>query len=127
LRQRFERCTGEGAKLRLEVEQAQAVIDSAESLIGKLHGERVRWSEQVAQLTDQISMLATQSLVAAAFITYLPSTPEDTRAQRCDAWLKLLNVRLSPFEMYRMQTQRRDVNHIVLAIHSFPLSTSASS
>jgi chromosome segregation ATPase len=47
LKKQFETSTQEGARLRMELEEAQLTIASAEGLIGKLDGERSRWGSQV--------------------------------------------------------------------------------
>ena len=72
----------------------QGVIDSAESLIGKLHGERVRWAEQVGELTTDIDALPTQTLLASAFIVYLPSASEDGRKERLRHWQEITKVHM---------------------------------
>eukprot|EP00050_Salpingoeca_kvevrii_P020215 m.95860 g.95860 ORF g.95860 m.95860 type:complete len:4292 (+) comp8765_c0_seq1:164-13039(+) len=86
LRERFQVSTNESAKLQLDVDQAQAVISSAESLIGKLDGERTRWAHQVNELGKEIEKLPQLALLAAAFSVYLPGTAEDVRASMLRKW-----------------------------------------
>ncbi len=105
LRRRFEKCTAEGARLKLDVDQAQVcfhvvmffvilkgVIESAESLIGKLHDERVRWGHQVATLTQELGVLPNQALLASAFITYLAKHSEDGRKERLNSWKAIAKI-----------------------------------
>ena len=86
LRQRFERNTAEGARLKVEVDQAQATIDSAEQLISKLHGEKERWSKQVAAIEEETRLLPVEAMVAAAFVAYLPCAAEQQRVQLLQKW-----------------------------------------
>ena len=44
---RFEMRTREAAQLKFDLDRAQDTIKSAESLVGKLEGEYIRWSSQV--------------------------------------------------------------------------------
>ena len=91
LKARFEQCTQEGARLRMELEKATETIAAAEGLIGKLVGERERWESQSGALSEAIARLPTQSLLAAAFMAYLPPASEDDRAQLMDNWRALVN------------------------------------
>ena len=77
LRKRFEARTGEATRLKMEVEKEEETIQAAENLVGKLKGEYDRWSHQVSNLNDKISLLPRQSLLAAAFLTYLCKAPKD--------------------------------------------------
>jgi dynein heavy chain 2 len=60
---------GEAAQLKVELTQAQNVIAQAEGLIGKLDGERTRWSAQLALLDGDLAALPAKAMLAAAFIT----------------------------------------------------------
>jgi dynein heavy chain 2 len=61
---------GEAAQLKVELTQAQTVIAQAEGLIGKLDGERTRWSAQLSLLDGDLAALPARALLAAAFITF---------------------------------------------------------
>ena len=52
----------------------------------------MRWEEGVATLDVTLKALPLNSLLAAAFIAYLPSQPEDERQARLAEWTTYLNV-----------------------------------
>jgi dynein heavy chain 2 len=68
------------------------VIASAEGLIGKLDGERVRWAEQVKAIKDQISFLPIRCLLAGGFISYLGGATETVRENVTKQWLSAVGV-----------------------------------
>ncbi|EGD76743.1 dynein heavy chain isotype 1B [Salpingoeca rosetta] len=88
LRERFERNTTEGAKLKVEVDQAQATINSAEMLISKLDGEKQRWSRQVSAIEDEARLLPLEAMLSAAFVTYLPCAAEQVRLDLTNKWVE---------------------------------------
>ena len=92
LRKRFENSTAEAAKLKMELEAAQTTIASAESLLGKLVGEKDRWEIQVDELATEIEMFANHALLAAAFIVYLSKATEDGRAAQMEKWGQILGI-----------------------------------
>lgn len=57
-------------------------------LLAKLSGERTRWGEQLQGLDGQLAALPRTALAAAAFITYLPSHPEDVRERIMQGWTR---------------------------------------
>lgn len=109
LKKQFETSTQEGTRLRMELEEAQLTIASAESLIGKLDGERTRWGSQVRiimlssqvrctpkltgttalqvkVLDTEVAELELRALVSAAFVAYLPKESEDSRQRMLSSW-----------------------------------------
>ena len=52
----------------------------------------MRWAEQVGELTADIDALPTQTLLASAFIVYLPSASEDGRKERLRHWQEITKV-----------------------------------
>jgi dynein heavy chain 2 len=92
LRKSFEKSTAEGAKLKMELEGAQTTIATAEALLGKLVGEKGRWEQQVASLDEEIALFANHSLLAAAFVTYLPKVSEKNRKATMLKWANALSV-----------------------------------
>jgi dynein heavy chain 2 len=101
---------GEAAQLKVELTQAQNVIAQAEGLIGKLDGERVRWSAQLALLEGDLAALPAKAMLAAAFITlgkllveffvinyfflyrYLAKASETERQETMAQWQAVLQV-----------------------------------
>eukprot|EP00051_Salpingoeca_urceolata_P021875 m.349048 g.349048 ORF g.349048 m.349048 type:complete len:4259 (-) comp19881_c0_seq4:199-12975(-) len=86
LRARFETCTNDHARLKIEVDREAAVITAAEQLLGKLDGERVRWADQVQAFSDDMEQLPLRALLAAGFVTYLPGSTEDGRTHLMRQW-----------------------------------------
>uniref|UniRef100_H2ZEZ6 Cytoplasmic dynein 2 heavy chain 1 n=1 Tax=Ciona savignyi TaxID=51511 RepID=H2ZEZ6_CIOSA len=99
LRNKFEKRTTEAAQLRLEVEKANETIASAETLVGKLGSEHQRWNDQVKSLTSELTSLPACAQLASAFITYLPSAPEDVRREMVQSWMEL--IKLPSFDLRR--------------------------
>jgi dynein heavy chain 2 len=69
LRAKFQQALGEAAQLKVQLDQAQQTILAAETLLGKLEGERSRWASQVSSLEAEMVAMPMKSLLAAAFVT----------------------------------------------------------
>ena len=108
MRARFEQCTTEAAKLRLEVDKQEETIAAAENLVGKLEGEHKRWADQVNQLNDKVQQLPRQALLAAAAITYLSQAPEDERREKMQQWIALVGLQKEGFEMRSFLSSESD-------------------
>ncbi|XP_028975291.2 cytoplasmic dynein 2 heavy chain 1 isoform X3 [Esox lucius] len=87
LKEKFQCRTTEAAKLEAEVSKAQETIQAAEQLINQLDGEHTRWNAQVAEITEELDTLPKRAMLAAAFITYLSSAPEDRRRKSLETWM----------------------------------------
>ncbi|KAJ7995299.1 hypothetical protein DPEC_G00243100 [Dallia pectoralis] len=87
LKEKFQCRTTEAAKLEAEVSKAQETIQAAEQLIHQLDGEHTRWNAQVAEITEDLDTLPKRAMLAAAFITYLSSAPEDRRRRSLETWM----------------------------------------
>jgi len=48
--------------------------------------------EQVRELATELSELPLKTLLAAGFITYMPSAPEDQRQDVLRRWMKETNI-----------------------------------
>ncbi|XP_076446844.1 LOW QUALITY PROTEIN: cytoplasmic dynein 2 heavy chain 1-like [Babylonia areolata] len=92
LKQRFENLTKEAAELKIKLDKETETIEAAETLVSKLDGEHQRWNQQVGELSKELKELPMRALLAAAFITYLPSAPEDMRRERMKAWMKAIGI-----------------------------------
>lgn len=79
LKAEFSKKTSEAETLKISVDKAESVLSSARQLLDGLRGEKVRWEITVGTLGEQLKELPLSSLLAAAFITYLPSHPEEHR------------------------------------------------
>ena len=106
MKARFEKRTTEAARLKLEVEHEEEIIQAAENLVGKLKGEHKRWSEQVKYLKEDLEKLPTQSIIAAGFLVYLSKSPEDERAKKLNQWKDIVN--LKTFELRRFLSTEKE-------------------
>ncbi|XP_033632471.1 cytoplasmic dynein 2 heavy chain 1-like isoform X2 [Asterias rubens] len=98
-KRKFQKLNEEATKLKLELEKEQETISSAENLIGKLEGEYQRWSAQVSELKADLETLPKKAQIAAGFITYLSSAPEDERRAKLSAWAEM--AQMETFDMRR--------------------------
>ena len=48
---------------------------------------------QVGELSKELQELPMRALLGAAFITYLPSAPEDLRRERIKSWMEAIGIR----------------------------------
>ncbi|GBG84147.1 hypothetical protein CBR_g38121 [Chara braunii] len=86
LREEFSSRTGEAEALKASLRVASDKLDAASTLVDKLGSERVRWQSQVVVLGRELDELPISALLAAAFVTYLPSEPEDFRRAMINIW-----------------------------------------
>ena len=96
LRKTYEKCTKDAAILEESLRVAQEKLDSAQSLIKKLSGEKNRWIARQKAIETEVSMIPITGLLAAAFITYLGGANESKRAEVLAEWLG--EVRLPQFK-----------------------------
>eukprot|EP01116_Phalansterium_solitarium_P024802 TRINITY_DN91_c0_g1_i1.p1 TRINITY_DN91_c0_g1~~TRINITY_DN91_c0_g1_i1.p1 ORF type:complete len:4098 (+),score=2051.07 TRINITY_DN91_c0_g1_i1:208-12501(+) len=92
LRDEFQICTTECAVLKVELDRAEGILESAQSLFGKLGGEKQRWDQTVNEISKNLQLLPASALMAAGFVTYLGHTPEDLRRQMLSEWAAMLAV-----------------------------------
>ena len=107
LKNEFGRRTGEAEALKLSLKKAEDQLEAAESLLGKLGGEKDRWSEQVTSLDAALKALPINSLLAAGFIAYLPALPEDQRAAMLSQWTSYLGV--DRFDLRRFMSSESEM------------------
>ncbi|KAJ9505746.1 hypothetical protein QJQ45_029247, partial [Haematococcus lacustris] len=82
----FAKRTSEAETLRVSVEKADGILQSARNLLDKLSGEKGRWVKQVGTLEEELVSAPMAALLTSAFITYLPSKPEDVRSSMQQHW-----------------------------------------
>ena len=90
LKQNFQHRTAEAEQLKFGLSKATEVLTSATNLLGKLSGERARWELQVKEMSRDQRSMPFDSLLAAAFITYLPHTAEDVRKTTMAEWSRIV-------------------------------------
>ncbi|XP_069679211.1 cytoplasmic dynein 2 heavy chain 1 isoform X2 [Periplaneta americana] len=92
LKDQLNTYTKEAAEIEIHLNKAQETINAAEGLVGKLNDEYERWKSQLTELSQDLRQLPVNSLLAAAFITYLSLAPEDQRRTLMTEWQELLGV-----------------------------------
>ena len=107
LKAEFGRRTGEAESLKLSLKKAEDQLEAAERLLGKLGGEKARWEEQVSAIDATTQALPRDSLLAAGFITYLPSLPEDKRQDAMTQWTSILGV--GRFDLRRFMSSESEM------------------
>lgn len=88
MKTQFGEKTKEAEILRVGLESAQSTLNKAQGLLGKLGGEKQRWSEQVKELDARLQDLPIRMLLAAAFTTFLGKCSEDARSRVVKSWEK---------------------------------------
>ncbi|OQR98203.1 dynein heavy chain [Achlya hypogyna] len=82
----FGEKTKEAEILRVGLERAEATLQKAQGLLGKLGGEQTRWSAQVKELEHRVVELPLKLLMASGFTTFLGQCSEDRRAAIAKGW-----------------------------------------
>ncbi|XP_047109239.1 cytoplasmic dynein 2 heavy chain 1 [Schistocerca piceifrons] len=90
LRQQLNLYTREAAELEIKLSHAHKTIASAEGLLQKLGDEFQRWTEQLTTLSEELINMPLSCLLAAAFVCYLGSEPEDSRQKYVSHWQKIV-------------------------------------
>ncbi|KAJ3189734.1 Cytoplasmic dynein 2 heavy chain 1 [Gaertneriomyces sp. JEL0708] len=92
LKDDFAAKTRDAEVLRLGLQKAQATMQSAQSLLGKLAGEGHRWQAQMKGTSDALAALPMDTLLGSAFVNYLGSAPEDARTVFSTEWSKMVGI-----------------------------------
>eukprot|EP00760_Papus_ankaliazontas_P016261 PhM_4_TR16775/c0_g1_i1/m.22691/K10414/DYNC2H, DNCH2; dynein heavy chain 2, cytosolic len=100
LKKSFQRRTQEAETLRERLEKAQATLDAAEELLGKLGNEKSRWSHQVSTIQKDLKSLPKLALLAAGFIAYLGKESESVRERIVGEWKDKLSIDSFRFPTY---------------------------
>lgn len=88
----FGRRTAEAEALKQDLKSTQHTLNAAQSLIGKLDGEKSRWATTCEMLQEVLTGLPTYALLAAAFATYLGGLAETQRRERVAEWSQLVGL-----------------------------------
>lgn len=88
----FGKTTAEAEKLKLDLQSAQEKIEKASVLLDKLSAESGRWNSSIEEIVKGLSLVPSCSLMASAFITYLPRKDENARHEKVQTWKKMLGV-----------------------------------
>lgn len=91
LKAAFQKRTAEAETLRMQLQRTEDTLARARALLEKLGGEKGRWEATVKGAQARLAVLPRQALVAAAFMAYLPGSPEDVRRSATAAWLGMFS------------------------------------
>ena len=72
-------------------------MESGKELLGKLEGEKTRWSTDSDKLQVDVEMLPKSTALTAAFITYVSSSPENIRKKKIEEWKKIFKIHFFNF------------------------------
>ncbi|VEN39261.1 unnamed protein product [Callosobruchus maculatus] len=107
LKQQLSDYTKEAAEIEIGLKKAQATLASAEGLVSKLSDEFERWQYQLQELSDQMHGLPNDCLIAAAFLVYLSTSPEDKRTELLNVWRVELETREIDIESFFSSERER--------------------
>jgi dynein heavy chain 2 len=107
LRADFEARTSEAQMLRIDLEQANRVLEKANSLMGKMSGEKIRWQQQVKEIKRDAELLSTHTCLAAAYCTYLGHFPEDVRQKANTQWCEMRAI--ESFDFLRIMSSESEL------------------
>ncbi|XP_066909181.1 cytoplasmic dynein 2 heavy chain 1, partial [Halyomorpha halys] len=83
--------TKEGAEIEVHLSEVQNRITAAESLVKKLDDEFTIWTMEDNVISSTLTDLWKSCILAASFITYLPSETEKVRSDTLKQWREVLH------------------------------------
>ena len=86
LRENFSKRTSEAEALKVNLQQAEGTLNQAQTLLGKLGGEKQRWEIQLKQLHESLTLLPKHCMLSAGFSVYLSQHDEETRKTTLKQW-----------------------------------------
>lgn len=78
--------------LKIEVTKAEEKIKKASSLLEKLSDESSRWKTSLSEINSGLKTVPYQSMLAAAFISYLSNKDESVREAKLKVWQSMMKV-----------------------------------
>ncbi|KAJ8927093.1 hypothetical protein NQ314_020365, partial [Rhamnusium bicolor] len=82
----LEEATKKQLILQQEVDYCNKKLNSAQKLIGSLSGERIRWTDAVANLDNQYKVLLGNILISSGIVAYLAPYKDATRVAITRKW-----------------------------------------
>ncbi|XP_061706791.1 cytoplasmic dynein 2 heavy chain 1 [Cydia pomonella] len=90
LKEQLGQHTRDAAALELRLATAQATIRAARTLLDQLRHEYAAWETDLEYISKEISEIDLRSLLAAAYIIYLPDVTEPKAMEYISKWSVLL-------------------------------------
>ncbi|XP_050420010.1 cytoplasmic dynein 2 heavy chain 1 [Adelges cooleyi] len=117
LREQLNVNTKEAAEIELNINKEKQTIDSAQKLVEKLDDEFSRWGQQVNELSESLENLLLNSLLASAFVTYLPECTDSVRNEKMEKWKFELKADEFSFSKF-MESERQILQWITEGLPS---------
>jgi dynein heavy chain 2, cytosolic len=96
--------------MQMGLKKAMDTLSAAESLLGKLAGEKANWESQACENSQALQSLPGCSALAAAFVTYAPAESEGTRARLMASWRALDGMDVVPtFDVLRFLSSESEL------------------
>ena len=86
LNSELKKKTNEAAELKINLERAEKMLNSAQNLLQQLSGEKDRWEIQVQEIKNNILLLPFKSLLSAGYIIYTGKDDETDREKKLKEW-----------------------------------------
>eukprot|EP01065_Artemidia_motanka_P053390 TRINITY_DN988_c2_g1_i2.p1 TRINITY_DN988_c2_g1~~TRINITY_DN988_c2_g1_i2.p1 ORF type:complete len:1910 (+),score=787.87 TRINITY_DN988_c2_g1_i2:2319-8048(+) len=96
LQKTYQASMAEKAKLEQNIETSQRQLANAEVLTDCLGSETERWSEQIAQLSDEVNMVPGNVFLASASIAYFGAFTPIFRKHIVSQWLDVATAKCLP-------------------------------
>ena len=87
----YAKLTGEAEILKRDLKSTEELLAKAESLFGKLKGEKDRWKQQIQDLVINNEMIPFNTLLSSAFMTFLGYYNESIRDKLYKEWTNALD------------------------------------
>ncbi|XP_055849438.1 dynein axonemal heavy chain 8 [Episyrphus balteatus] len=96
VQKKFDEAQEKKNAILAEAKKCQDKMDAATALIGGLAGEKIRWTEQIAQFKSETERLVGDIIYLTAFLSYTGPFNQEFRTDLQNSWLKELNERSIP-------------------------------
>jgi len=96
--------------LKINLEKEEKIVFSANNLIGKLTGERIRWGISSENFKTVLQELPFRTVIAAGFLTFLGKEGETTRNAKLEKWSEVLNLTPKVEILRLMSTESQNLN-----------------
>jgi len=87
----YDAAIAKQTELQDDMRLCEVKLERAHKLIGGLGGEKARWADNVKQLTDQLSLLPGDCIVAAGMVSYAGPFNAETRLEFETSWTEALD------------------------------------
>lgn len=116
LKERLNQVTLEAAQIEVNLKQTAETLAQSESLVNELSGEYNHWKEQLNQLDQMLTSLASRCLVSAAVVIFMGrKDSRSARKRRLQRQERQLSTAASSASSARSASRRRSSSSISLS------------